>query len=214
MKSVRVFYKKKGRMKFVSHLDMNRFMLRIIRKSSIPVWYTEGFNPHPYITFALPLSLGFESEYEIMDFRVTDDSFSLDEIKERLSSVCPEYIEIFKVAEPEKKTGKIAFAKYKIEFDTENSLFINKIEAFAKKESIIISKKTKKGKLKEMDIAPKIKEISFEHNKMFITLPAGGEDNINPTLLLDAFYEQTDNDYVCADITRLSILDGEMNEFK
>ncbi len=62
MKNVRVFYSKKGRMKFISHLDMNRFMTRMILKSGLPVWYTEGFNPRPYLTFALPLSLGFESE--------------------------------------------------------------------------------------------------------------------------------------------------------
>ena len=52
MRTVRVFYKKLGRLKFISHLDMNRFMLRALRLSGLPVWYTEGFNPHPYATFA------------------------------------------------------------------------------------------------------------------------------------------------------------------
>lgn len=214
MKSVRIFFEKKGRMKFISHLDMNRFMLRMIRKSGIPVWYTEGFNPHPYITFALPLSLGFESEYEIMDLRVTDDQYSLDEIKERLSDVCPEYIKIIKVAEPVLKTGKIAFANYKIVFDTENRELLEEFQNFAHKESIIISKKTKKGKLKEIDIAEKIKQISFKDNTVLITLPAGGEDNVNPSLLIDAFFEEYQKEYACADITRISVLDGEMNEFK
>ena len=62
MRNVRLFYKKLGNMKFVSHLDMSRFIIKVIRMSKIPVWYSEGFNPHPYITFALPLSLGFESD--------------------------------------------------------------------------------------------------------------------------------------------------------
>ncbi len=70
MKNVRVFYEKKGRLKFVSHLDMNRFMSRLITKSKIPIWYTEGFNQHIYMNFAVPLSLGFEGFYEIMDIRL------------------------------------------------------------------------------------------------------------------------------------------------
>ena len=75
LKNVRLFFKKDGPLRFVSHLDMNRVMTRILRLSKVPVWYTEGFNPHPYITFALPLSLGFSSEYEVMDFRLDDDNF-------------------------------------------------------------------------------------------------------------------------------------------
>ena len=77
LKSVRLFFKKNGPLKFVSHLDMNRVMIRLLRLSKVPVWYTEGFNRHPYITFALPLSLGFSSEYEVMDFRFDNDSFEI-----------------------------------------------------------------------------------------------------------------------------------------
>ena len=65
MKTVRVFFKKLGRMKFISHLDMTRFMSRLITKANIPVWYTEGFNQHLYMNFAVPLSLGFEGLYEV-----------------------------------------------------------------------------------------------------------------------------------------------------
>ena len=67
MRNVRIFYKKIGRMKFISHLDMTRFMSRLISKSKIPVWYTEGFNRHIYMNFAVPLSLGFEGLYEILE---------------------------------------------------------------------------------------------------------------------------------------------------
>ena len=78
LKNVRLFYKKGDRMRFISHLDMTRFMSRLIRRAGLPVWYTEGFNPHAYFNFALPLSLGFESEYEVMDFRFEDDDFSIE----------------------------------------------------------------------------------------------------------------------------------------
>ena len=93
LRSVRVFYEKKGRMKFISHLDMTRFMSRLITKSKIPVWYTEGFNRHVYMNFAVPLSLGFEGLYEILEFRIIDENFSNEDCLNALKSVSVEGIE-------------------------------------------------------------------------------------------------------------------------
>ena len=70
MYDLRLFLAKKGRIKFVSHLDMFRMMQRAVRRADIPLWYTEGFNPHPYISFLLALSLGVESEGEPVDIRI------------------------------------------------------------------------------------------------------------------------------------------------
>ena len=67
----RLFYTKTGRLKYISHLDTNRLMQRTLKRSGLPVWYSEGFNPHIYITFALPLALGLESEYtDILGIKV------------------------------------------------------------------------------------------------------------------------------------------------
>ena len=107
LKDVRVFFKKTGRMKFISHLDLQRFMIRMIRRSGIPVWYSEGFNPHPYITFALPLSLGFESTYDVMDMRLDDDNFPLDKTLEMLKAVMPDGIELFGIGEPKPRPEKL-----------------------------------------------------------------------------------------------------------
>ena len=85
MLRVRATFKKTGRAKYISHLDLNRCMLRTFRRSGLPIWYTEGFNPHPYYAFALALSLGFESECEILDFNITDDNMSMEEIRDRLN---------------------------------------------------------------------------------------------------------------------------------
>ena len=56
MQPIRIFFKKEGRAKYISHLDLNRVMQRALRRACIPVWRTRGFNPHPYIAFGLPLS--------------------------------------------------------------------------------------------------------------------------------------------------------------
>lgn len=200
-------------MKFVSHLDMNRFMSRCIKKAGIPIWYTEGFHPHPYIAFALPLSLGFESEYEIIDIRLVDDGYPLNLVVEKLNSVFPEYVRAFDATEPITKVGKIAFADFTITFN-ESSVNFDELTEFLNSESIIVSKRTKKGTYKEIDIAPKIKSFSVENGALKITLPAGSEDNLNPELLLNAFFENCSSVYSSYNINRTLVYDGDMNVFK
>lgn len=217
LKSVRLLFTKKGRLRFVSHLDMNRFMTRVIKRSFLPVWYTEGFNPHPYVTFALPLSLGFESDYEILDIRLTDDDFDIKKIPEILNRICGEYISFYDAFEPILKVGKIAAASYKIIFDDKGKA-APCLKEFLEQKQIICRKKTKRGDIKELDIAPKLTDlkITAENNDtcLCFTLPAGGEENLNPELLLNAFFEQNPDIYYCYNVLRTVVLDGEGKAFR
>ena len=140
MKNVRIIYKKKSLLKFVSHLDMNRFMTRVLRRTNIPFWYTEGFNTHLYINFALPLSLGFESDYEIMDLKLTDDAYSFDDAKRELDRVMPEYIEVVSVVSPWMKNAEIAFAEFSVVFD--DTVFEKELENFLSSNEILTQKKS------------------------------------------------------------------------
>ena len=213
LKNVRIYFKKLDRMKIVSHLDMNRFMSRQLRLSKLPIWYTEGFNPHPYLTFLLPLSLGFESEYEIMDIRLTDDDYPLSEVKAKLSKVMPSYIQVFDVKEPCNKPGKIGFAKYKITFKNYATTFIQELSKFLLSESIVVEKVGKKGKVKTIDLATKIVDFSVNLSddvvELIITLPAGSEDSVNPTLLLSAY-----KDIPYYSVTKIMVYDVNMQEFQ
>lgn len=203
-------------MKFISHLDMMRFMSRLIRRADLPVWYTEGFNPHLYMTFALPLSLGFESDYEVVDIRLLDDGYPLDTLCEKLNSVCPPYIHFFDAKEPVLKTGDVALAKFVIAFDDGGKIF-EKLNAFLNKESIKVLKKTKKGGEKEIEIADKIKDFSLEkceeNTVLKITLPAGSVENLNPELFLNKFFEENGEKHFYS-INRTAIFDGKGNLFK
>ena len=109
MINVRLKFKKEGRARYISHLDLNRFMIRAIRRASIPVWYTEGFNTHPYIVFGLPLSLGYSSESEHMDFKLEGD-LSIEEVQERFSKQMPEGLDMISVREAVKKISEIEYA--------------------------------------------------------------------------------------------------------
>lgn len=203
-------------MKFISHLDMMRFMSRLIRRADLPVWYTEGFNPHLYMTFALPLSLGFESDYEVVDIRLLDDGYPLDTLCEKLNSVCPPYINFFDAKEPVLKTGDVAFANFVITFDDGGTIF-EELNTFLNKDSIQVLKKTKKGGIKEIEIADKIKDFSLdktaENTVLTITLPAGSVENLNPELFLNKFFEENGEKYFYS-INRTAIFDGKGNLFK
>ena len=210
MRNVRIFYKKKGRMKFVSHLDMNRFMSRLLTKAHIPVWYTEGFNQHIYMNFAVPLSLGFEGDYEILDIRITDPDFSDDDCLNALKEAAIEDIVFIKVASPWANMKEIAYAEYVLEFDTIPA----GIETFLSRESIICLKKGKKGKLKEIDLIPKIKAFEIDGSRLKLVLNSGCEDNLNPTLVMDTFFEQINENKSYYTVTRTAVLDKAGNLFE
>ena len=203
-------------MRFISHLDMTRFMARMIKKAALPIWYTEGFHSHAYITFALPLSLGFESEYEIMDIRLEDDDFPIESICERLNNVFPEYVQAFKAAEPKEKAGKVGYASFFVRFDDSKALILP-LKEFLESPQILCSKRTKRGEEKQIDLAKKI--VKYEvtekdgNTVLDITLPAGSNDNVNPQLLCDTFF-QTAPEYYPYTITKTSVLNTEGELFK
>lgn len=213
MRSVRIFYKKKGEIKFISHLDLNRFMIRMVRKSGIPVWYSEGFNPHPYITFALPLSLGFESDYEVMDIRLDDDNFKNSDVLKALSAEMPFGIELFEASNPIMKAGEVAFASFDVEFDTELGKVTDDIISFLSREHIFAEKKTKKGGTKIIDFKEFIKDFKVEGNKLILILSAGGSNNLNPKLLLDAYNKESGKKLPPSFITRTMLYNSNMERF-
>ena len=214
MRNIRIYFKKTGRMKFVSHLDMTRVMSRLIKKSGIPVWYTEGFNRHIYMNFALPLSLGFESNCEIMDIRLNDETFLDSDTLKALQKVCPPDIEFFAVKEPKKPTKEIGYSEYVLSLDEFTDSDKNALKSFLESDSVICEKVGKKGKVKEIDLIPKIKEFKTDTDSITFVLVAGSEDNLNPTLIMDTFFERTATDKRYYTVMRTAIYDknGEIFE--
>ena len=218
MKNVRLLYKKGGALRFVSHLDMNRFMIRLLRLSGLPIWYTEGFNKHPYITFALPLSLGFFGEWEAVDFRLTDYEFPLSKAKEMITAVCPSGMEVIDLVEPTYKAGKIVSAEFCIAFARDSGATLLSLKEFLEQKEILVSKKTKKGEITEFNVAEKILEITLEEKnaQVFanIKLPAGGSDNINPKIIINAYFEKIGSQNPFCSITRKMLYVADGNIFK
>lgn len=217
MLRLRATFEKSGRAKYISHLDLNRCMLRIFRRSKLPVWYTEGFNPHPYYSFALALSLGFESSCEIMDFNITDDNLSLVEIRERLNAVMPEGMRISEVAIQQKKITAIAKAEYEFSLISEEVTELFKaVKKLMEQHEIFIEKKTKKG-IKTVDLKPDMEILRCELNggavDMAMRLPAGTQTNYNPMLFVEALKKNCSLHFETANIRRTKILCGNNENF-
>ena len=214
---VRATFEKCGRAKYISHLDLNRCMLRTFRRSRLPIWYTEGFNPHPYYSFALALSLGFESSCEILDFNLNED-IPYDEIRDKLNAVMPEGMRIVKVAEQKQKITAIAKAEYSFSLvsDETEELFAAVQELIASPE-ILIEKKTKKG-LKTVDIKPDMEILTCNKTENSIDismyLPAGTQTNYNPTLFIEALKKTTEIPFETKNIRRTAILCADNTVFE
>lgn len=194
MKAVRVFFSKTGRASYISHLDLMRAMTRALKRSRLPVWYTEGFNPHIYLTFALPLSLGYEGSRESMDFRLLED-MEMEEVLRRLRGQMPLGVEALSAREPVMKPEAIAWADYHLElqWDEMGLEKADMFEMYMGRDSVIVKKKTKKG-VRDMELAPHRKLLRLNKTESGfqadIRLAAGINLNINPGLLLDRFYEE------------------------
>lgn len=183
---VRLFFTKLDRAKYISHLDMNRCMSRALKRSGLPVWYTGGFNPHMYLTFPLPLSLGCESVYECVDLKMTQ-KVDFDTIAQKVNACLPPDIQVFAAGEQKMDQKEIAWADYEICFDAQDGLK-EQLESFFNQDEIKVIKKTKKGE-KEIDLKPHFSLLSMEEKDGVLTammrFATGIELNINPTLLLD-----------------------------
>lgn len=221
MREVRLRFSKEGRLKYISHLDINRAMSRALSRAEIPLWYTEGFNPHPYMSFSLPLSLGVESQCESVDLRIVGD-ISNHEIKSRLNDVLPQGMRILDVYDDFRDSSEIAFSDYvyKLQFD-DNASALNKIKSVFESKEILALKKGKKGKkriLKETDIKQFIDMYSVSLRGdtivMNVRLFAGPQKNLNPILLFDTLIRLIDMDYQRKSISRISLLDKNYKEFR
>lgn len=220
MRLVRIWFEKKGMIRYISHLDLMRTVTRAVRRSEVPLWYTEGFNPHPYMTFSLPLSLGTESECESMDIKIEGD-ITNGEIFEKLKAVMPDGINVTAVTEPVFDPKEIAYGEFTIDFDGnfDREKAKEAIDSLLSQNEIIIQKLGKKGHkkvMKEFDLKPLIfePEISDTENgiRLFVRLPAGSKTNVNPSLLAELIQKKVE-DCACL-ITRKRLLTEDLKEFQ
>lgn len=199
-------YKRGDSIKYVSHLDFVRVFGRAFRRAELPIAYSEGFNPHPLLTFALPLSVGYTSECELMEF-VMEKEMETEEIKEKLQKAMPIGIEITEVCKGKTRMKKLDNALYVVKAEN----LPDDLSEFLSLDSILIEKKTKSG-IKEADIRADIKNITLKDGCLEMLLSAGSRANLKPEVVINAMNKYIDgyNALEC-EYHRKQILDGEYN---
>lgn len=198
MRKIRIRFQKNDAAKYTSHLDLNRMFSRAVNRLQIPVKYTEGFNPHAYLVFGPPLSVGFTGDCEILDIDVVEDMTD-EEIKNRFFSLTPMGFCIYDVYEQKDKLVDIRFARYDVTILWEENMGPSLKEAVTEyfKDSVIpVIKRTKRGE-KEINLADLIDEITFtqpsEKELAFsATLVCAPQDNLNPEYIVKAIVQKFD----------------------
>lgn len=187
--TVRFLFEKGGRLIYISHLDLARTLTRAFVRARLPLWYTEGFNPHPKLVFSTPLSVGTESRYELLDLRLSE-SVPLNDVLCDISRELPEDIRFLRAYYPETKFSAIKYSGYDICFKDEkiSKKTAGLIEKLFSASPVEVMKHTKSGD-KITDIFPCIKslEAHSKEGELFIKtiLTASSEDFLNPEYLTE-----------------------------
>ena len=185
MADIRMTFTKLGKLKYISHLDLQRALHRMLVRSGLPIGYSEGFNPHPRLNIALPLSIYQEGERELCDFRLTEEVPN-DVITQKLQKAAFPGMEIISV---EVASGKLNTkrALWRLELVTALPLeeFKNAFDG-----EMLVTKRSKSGE-KNVDISPVTKLVSAERSENGIIarveLPAAGNNYLNPSYVAAFF---------------------------
>ena len=221
MDKFRMRFVKNGRAIYISHLDLMHTLQRAFSRAGFRIKYSEGYNPHPVISIALPLSVGISSNCELMDFRLLTDEEGKT-VVDRLNGVLPEGIHILEVYPAERKTAELKWLKLdgRLEYDRlDPEQAASELREFFAQNTLVISKKSKRG-FSDFDLIPAIQNLSFFPDpetrtvKLNMTVSAQ-EPTFNPDLLCEALRQKQqwlEPDF--AAYTRIETYDADMNIFR
>ncbi|MCL2436587.1 MAG: TIGR03936 family radical SAM-associated protein [Clostridiales bacterium] len=189
--------KKDGYIKYISHLDMVKLFKNAFKRAEIKLAFSQGFNPHPKMGFAQPLSLGYSSSCELIEFETKED-MEPAQILDAMQGFMPRGIELLscKRYTGNKSVAARTFAaSYEITIPISAGLTKSMDEwcaDFLKQETIVVTKRQKKtGKQQSIDIKSKIRSLSGTEASGKIVLNAkldsGSNSNVSPELLISSF---------------------------
>ena len=209
---VRVKWTKTGVLKFIGHLDVQRYFQKALMRAELPVSFSKGMSPHQIMSFAAPLGLGMTSEGEYADISF-DWTYSSEEMLSRINAVMNEGISVLEFKEiDEKEKNCMAVteaADYLVTFREGyyyKDAFLKRTQPFYLQEKIPVIKKTKRSD-NEVDIAPLILDIReyeseplipglpLKQEGIFMKLVTGSAENLKPQLVMEAFCKYLGYDY-------------------
>ena len=187
---LRLKYSKTPQGRFLSHLDLLRTMQRIFRRAGLPLAYSEGFNPHPKISYGSALAVGVTSDGEYLDVELREE-LSAPEVAKRIEPVLPPGIRLISVKELEGRQDSlmaiINMARYRVEAHLESAISQSDademIATLLEQENVLVTREGKKG-LRNIDIRAGLYNVTAQviEGKLFflMDLQTGSEGNVRP----------------------------------
>ena len=196
---IRVKFGKEGALRFIGHLDVLRTFQKIFRRAGIPMAFSQGFSPHPVMSFALPLGLGLSSEGEYLDAEIVLSSpgqspeesaegpFPARELLPRLQAATSADLPVYAVRILPEGSGNamasVGRASYRLAIRPEWEEMLRRgAKRLMARESIPIEKETKTRTV-EMDLRPCLYRIQVQSGALFLEIAAGSKANVKPELV-------------------------------
>ncbi len=218
---LRLLFEKKGNAIWISHLDLMRLFQRAFKRAGLPLTHTQGFNPRPSVSIAMPLSVGVESSCELLDFELEDNSVTCEEILERLNSVLVDGVRVLSVYEGGNKLKELAYLQCTVFLEYDNGIPVGadeKIRELFGRGELLVLKKSKNGE-QEQNIIPMIKQITVSaqdgNTLLFNAVVCCQNPSLNPVQLPAAV--NTHLPQFAPDFSRCrreEILDHQFNVFR
>lgn len=158
----RLLFEKTGNAVWISHLDLMRLFQRAFKRAGLPLSHTQGFNPRPSVSIALPLSVGIASRCELLDFDLDGETVPCAEMKERLNSALVAGIRVLDVYETGRKLKDLALLRCFITLEYDSGVpegGVGKLKQLFSGSSLIVPKRTKNG-MQDQDIIPMIRTMA------------------------------------------------------
>ena len=178
---------KQPRLRFISHLDLQRFFQRAVNRTGLPIAYTQGFNPHPVMSFGSALALGWTSEYEVIDIKLSAP-MGRKRTEDAVRAALPEDLPVLEVRMVDDRhaapMAQVKASDYRVTLEGEDArAVIDQIPAFLSRETVSAVKKTKSGE-KEIDARPLVLALEPLEDGFNARLKLTEQESMKPDLLI------------------------------
>ena len=160
----RILFEKKGNAVWISHLDLMRLFQRAFKRAGLPLTHTQGFNPRPSVSIALPLSVGVESECELLDFELDGDKVANRIVRGKLNDYLVPGIRVIKVYDNMQKLKNLALLDAVVTLEYDQGVpadAVSRLEELFGREEVLVEKKTKSNGIQDQNIIPMIRSLEI-----------------------------------------------------
>lgn len=157
----RALFEKSGNAVYISHLDLMRLFQRAFKRAGLPLTHTQGYNPRPSVSIALPLSVGVESQCELLDFDLETDSVSCEEINERLNGALVDGVRVLSVYDNGDKVKNLALLDCEVYLEYDSGIPVDgeeKLTTLFSGPSLVLEKRNRNG-VTEQNIVTMIRSL-------------------------------------------------------